>query len=122
LGEFTGETFAVVGQCIEEALNIRRRGFDEDVHIFGEADVAVQGDSHAAHDHEPHATFSEDDQQFFERGFHRLQGAANFRRGASGRFFEGLPSEPTEAGRRECRQPVVLQVHEDHVSWAKVRM
>lgn len=59
-----------------------------------------------------YASFSEDDQQFFERGFHRLWVGSIFRREASVRFFEGLLGEPVEAERQECRRLAVLQVHE----------
>jgi hypothetical protein len=70
-GKLPGETFPVVGEGVQQRADIVGPAVEQEIDVFRQPHVSVERDGDAADDDEADPRFSEPDQQFFERGFHR---------------------------------------------------
>lgn len=65
--------------------DLRSIGAEQQIHVFRKSDVALESHRNPTHHDEPDTRLSEQDQQFFERRFHRRSGDAIVRQLMPGR-------------------------------------
>ena len=69
--EFARKALTIAGEGSKQQADVRRIAVEQQANVFRETHLTLQGHGNPADDDELDPGFSEQHQQFFERGFHR---------------------------------------------------